>query len=67
MRKPKPDITVQNHGSIFLFVPETRRGRTWINENVQDDAQWWANALVVEHRYAMDLASGMMADGLRVK
>ena len=63
----KPDITIQNHGSIVLFAPLTEAAREWLDMNVQDDAQWFAGALAVEHRYAGDLANGMMADGLVVE
>ena len=61
-----PDVKVENHGTIFLFWPCSEQGETWIAENVQEDAQWFGNALVVEHRYARDLASGMLSDGLTV-
>ncbi len=58
------DVTVQNHGSIFLFVPETDSAREWLTENVGGEAQYFGDALVVEPRYAADLAEGMQADGL---
>jgi hypothetical protein len=58
------DIEISNQGSIFLFLPITAAGREWIDENVQEDAQFFGNALAVEHRFAGDLAEGMAADGL---
>jgi hypothetical protein len=58
------DVNVSNHGGIFLFRPATTRGCTWLEENTE--GTWFADALVVEHRYARDLADGMLADGLRV-
>lgn len=61
------DVRVDNHGSIFLFEPLTPAATNWISENVDEQAQWFAGALAVEHRYAQDLASGMMADGLVVE
>jgi squalene cyclase len=42
----------------------TSRGKEWIDENVQPDAQWFGNTLVVEHRYAWGLAQGMKDAGL---
>lgn len=70
-RKGKPavpvDVTVENNGGIFTFEPHTDAGREWIDENVPADAQWLGGRLCVEHRYAYDLAQGMLNDGLNVK
>jgi hypothetical protein len=49
-----PDVLVANAGTVFTFCPLTARAEEWIAEHVQDDAQWFGNALVVEHRYAWD-------------
>jgi hypothetical protein len=35
-----------------------------VSENVQSDAQFFGDALVVEHRYAQDLATGISEAGL---
>ena len=59
-----PDVLVCNEGTVFLFYPLTSRGREWVEENVQPDAQWFGNTLVVEHRYAWGLAQGMKDTGL---
>jgi hypothetical protein len=40
------------------------RAKEWIDNNVQDDAQWFSTTLVVERRYAWGLAQGMKDDGL---
>jgi hypothetical protein len=67
MRKPQVDVQVENHGSIFVFQPLTKRGSAWITENVQAESwQWMGGGLCVEHRYARDLADGMQGDGLRL-
>jgi hypothetical protein len=58
------DIVVTCEGTIFLFEPLTAAAKHWIDENVQPDAQWFGNALVVEWRYAAELAAAMRADGL---
>lgn len=60
------DISVENHGSIFLFTPHTQQASDWISENVSDDSQWFGNSLAVEARYAQDLANGMQSDGLNL-
>jgi hypothetical protein len=63
-RKTQPDITVENEGTIILFTPQTNRGAEWIEQHVQSDAMHFGKSLVVEHRYARDLAQGMVGDGL---
>jgi hypothetical protein len=45
------DISVENHGSIFLFRPLS---------------QWWGLALAVEHRYANEVAVCALDAGLHV-
>lgn len=60
------DIRVENHGSLFLFRPETPAGETWIEEHVDPDAPRFGGALVCEHRYARELADGMISDGLEL-
>jgi len=62
--KTTPDVLVRNEGTVFLFCPLTPQAQEWIDEHVQSDAQWFGNALVVEHRYAWGLAKGMKDEGL---
>jgi hypothetical protein len=59
-----PDVLVRNEGTVFLFCALTSRGKQWIEEHVQPDAQWFGSALVVEHRFAWGLAQGMKDAGL---
>ena len=59
-----PDVLVKNVGTLYTFCPLTLRAKEWIDEHVQDDAQWFRYALIVEHRYAWGLAQGMKDDGL---
>jgi hypothetical protein len=63
-KQQTPDISVSNHGTIFLFQPLTEAAREWIDGNVVGETQWFGSALCVEHRYAYDLAVGMCRDGL---
>jgi hypothetical protein len=67
-RKPKVDVTVENHGSLFLFTPHTQAAKDWVSENVGLESwQWLGTGFAVEHRFALDLADGMLADGLEVR
>src|SRR5713101_9810310 len=61
-----PDVLVNNVGTLYTFCPLTLRAKEWIDEHVQDDAQWFGHALIVEHRYAWGLAqlTGSRAAGL---
>jgi hypothetical protein len=45
----------------------TPAAHRWVSEHVQDDAQFFGDALVVEHRCARDLAAGIVNDGLTVQ
>ena len=62
----KPDVTIQGEGTIYLATPESEAARAWMREHVQEDATYYGDALVVEHRYAEPLVVGMILDGLRV-
>ena len=58
-----PDITIQNEGSIIMFRPMNKNAKEWMNENIEEGAQWFGGALAVEHRYATGLADGMRIHG----
>jgi hypothetical protein len=64
VNKVYPDVRVRNEGSLFLFCPLTPRAKQWICANVQPNAQWFGESLVVEHRYAADLAAAIREAGL---
>ena len=61
-----PDVTVENHGSVFTFQAHSEIARDWIDENVGGTMVWIGDSLAVEPRYAWDLAQGMISDGLEV-
>ena len=64
----KPDVLVENHGSVFLLRPVSSTAREWINENVvSEDWQWFAGALACEPRLAHDLAQHMVEAGIVVE
>ena len=61
------DVRVRNEGTLFLFDLLTDAADDWVKMNVSDESQMYGGALVVEHRYARDIAAGMQSDGLVVK
>jgi hypothetical protein len=64
---PTPDVLVENHFSLILFRLLSPATKQWVDQNVSEDAQFFGGALEVEPRYATDLISGLVADGLEVR
>jgi len=63
----KVDVLVENHGTIFLFKPQTEAAKQWFAENVQTEGwQWLGKGLGVDHRFAENLVAGMIEAGLEV-
>jgi hypothetical protein len=60
------DVEIRFEGTIALFEPLSHRASAWIQSHVLDDAQWFGNALVVEHHFVKELARAMKSDGLRL-
>jgi hypothetical protein len=58
------DVRVENHGTVFLFFLYTEAAIAWVRDNCAEEDQ--QNPLPVEHRFAEELAAGMIADGLEV-
>jgi hypothetical protein len=63
----EPDFFVENHGSIFLLRPLTESAREWIEERLPENRMTFGSAVVVEHRYIVDIVRGVQADGLVCK
>ena len=60
------DVAISPQGTIVLFDLLTPAAEWWVEEHVDPEAEWFSGALVVEHRYADNLAAAMAGDGLRV-
>jgi hypothetical protein len=56
-------FTIEDHGSIVLVRPLTPDVATWLQENVDEQAQWFGAALVVEPRYVEALVEGLVEQG----
>lgn len=63
------DVLVEDNGTLFIFSPLTGRAKQWIEENVSQEGYQpdFPTRLIVEHRYAFDLARGMRQDQLVVR
>jgi hypothetical protein len=64
--KDEPDFRCENHGSLLLLYPLTQSAQSWIEQHLFKDAQWFADAVVVEHRYVWAILDGIQNDGLTV-
>jgi hypothetical protein len=61
------DIQFEAHGSIALMRADSEAGQEWLDDSVDACcAQWWHGAIVVESRFAGDIADGAAHDGLVV-
>ena len=62
------DVSIENHGSIFLFRILTPAAQAFADEHLQlEGLQWMGNGVAVEPRYAEPLAYAMMNEhGLTV-
>jgi hypothetical protein len=62
------DFQVENHGSIFLLIPQTLSARVWIDDHIGKDNGYQPHypTVVVEHRYIADIVAGIQDDGLAV-
>jgi len=41
-----PDVLVHDAGTLFSFCPLSSRAKTWIDEHVQGEVQWFGHASI---------------------
>lgn len=64
----KPDVLVNDQGSIVVFQPMTACASDWIDCMVHSEPHnWLDDGLYVEHRFADVIIDGMLNDGLIVE
>jgi hypothetical protein len=65
---PTPDFEVQNHGTIFLLIPQTTSARIWIGDHIGRDNGYQPSypTIIVEHGFIADIVAGIQNDGLVV-
>ncbi len=66
-RKIATDVYIRRHDSLFLFYVWSPSAKRWLIAHTRDEAQWFAGTLVVEHRYAADLAQALIDAGFIVR
>ncbi len=57
------DFELQNEGTLTLIRPLNENTHEWLGNMVEEGAQWFGGALVVEDRYVQDLVLGMLDAG----
>ncbi|MES2200724.1 MAG: hypothetical protein V4498_00570 [candidate division FCPU426 bacterium] len=63
----KPDVSVQNHGSICIINFTSKAAQSWREEHIPAEAQGWGPyGVAVEPRYVEDILEGIQNDGLIV-
>lgn len=62
-----PDFEVTGHGSIWLVQPLNDAAGDHLRDNVSDEAQYFGDRLVVEHRYIGSLVEALAGNGYRVR
>jgi hypothetical protein len=50
-----------------LLQPPTADANPWVHQTLREDRMTFGSAVVVEHRYVVDLECGILADGLEIK
>lgn len=60
----RPDYQVRDEGTIVLWWPLSPAAKAFREEFIEEDAQTWNSAIVVDHRMWPDLFEGLTADGL---
>lgn len=65
--KTTADFEIQDEGSIVLFRPLSEAAKEWVRECLPDDAQWFGDAVAVEHRYASNIIVGITSDGMEIE
>jgi hypothetical protein len=61
------DILVEDHGTVALLRPLTKRGAFWLHDNVCSEPwQWMGPALAAEPRLVPQVLNGAVEAGLRV-
>jgi hypothetical protein len=63
---PNTDVEIVNEGSLFVFHLFSPEALTWTDEHIPTKARMTGSTFWVEHRFAEEIAAGMVADGLIV-
>ncbi len=57
------DFNLQDHGSIWLLVPQSNEARAWTDKYLSHAQTWGPAACVVEPRYIVDIVTALREEG----
>lgn len=49
--------------SVFIITPLKSKTSTWLKSNIDEEAVWVQNTLVVQHHYIEDIIQGLYFAG----
>lgn len=61
-----PDFVSANHGTIVTLSPLTDAARDWVAANIAPDPEL-SEVVNIEPRYFLDIAYGLLEDGLTMQ
>lgn len=65
-RAQKPDIVLEDEGTIVLVRPLTKDAKAWVADNVDLEVPRFCGAVPVPHSELERVTAAMVADGLTV-
>jgi hypothetical protein len=64
---PDADFEVSGGGSLFILTPLNSDAREHLESNVNEESQWWAGGVAVEHRFIGGLVEALRENGYVVR
>lgn len=61
-----PDFSFLDEGTIAVLTPQTDAARAWVDEHIDPDHMQWAGGVVIEHRFVLDIITGLDSEGLTI-
>jgi len=61
------DFTVADHGSIAVITPLSEQATEWTDNYISEEAQWFGEGFVVEHRYVDDIVMRLQELDMEVR
>lgn len=62
-----PDFISANQGSIVTLTALTQRALDWVDLNLDDEASPHLATVDIDSRYFLDIAIGLLSDGLSMQ
>jgi hypothetical protein len=63
------DFRLQDEGTIMILHPCNDEASGWIEDHLYGEElapTWWGGGVVIEHRYVLDILTGIESDELTV-